>query len=782
VSVTATTGAVRLLGFNQLPRAGTNRNTGAVLDGNTPLPGASAMDSATLYSHVQIGHGQSAESAPLTGAGISTDANLQGFFIAPATVANLYDASNATFANPAFTTPGTSVRNVRPEMSTTGDISVFAGGTVQVRDNMGYDAAGNWTGDPGPGIEPYLTAGGILRDVGIEVRAGNQYFSYGMIGHGGTQTYALETFSTGFNGNIDVEADKGGVLFVGGEEKRAERTWGYGYNFVQVGHGGINVQGTEQGNITLQAGQGVGAVDGDVIFRSGRMRQSYAQVGHGGQGVTRAITGNGLSDIIVTAKGDLEFTSRASGPSNVVLSGDFTDIYQVETGSAVAGNAEWAERVVGTLASGTEIPQTNSIQSNRFDTNEKYVMLGHGGNNVNYTGDFSLNNTITVTSQDGSVRFTAGDNDRDFAMIGMGGYRSGGAPNIFGADITVTADADVILDASNPGGNMVERTTMMGIPVRNGLGQIIGLGQMNDYGRGFAHFAMIGNGGYDMDGDQSGTITINAGGDVLAIAPKLSPVATVTGYTGGTIEGPSNFPASGVQNYWIGNAHALTALQEASMMQRSFQLYHGNSGASQIEHRGNVVAGSVSIDIGGSGGADLFDFDNGDGTGTLKRGADRTAAAATTVSFGTISYTTGKVTVNTTALSTPTGSATGDLEDGTGNFQRNIDYQYTHPTIGTVTIGDERTPESDMAIRPNETYLGHGRLIPGSVVLNVGGTIYRKAPGLDGTIRDAANNIFARIDYSNGRVRFAQNVNPTGGPVSADYQWRAATPIPPLSR
>jgi hypothetical protein len=271
VNVNATTGAIRLIGFNQLPRAGAagDRNTGMVLGVNTPLPNDSPMDHSTLYSHVQIGHGQSSESGPATGAALSGNAALQGFFTAPASVTNLYDASNATFVNPV-----TSVRNVRPDVSTTGDISVFAGGKVRVRDNMGYDDNGNWVADPGPGTDPYLFSGGTFRDIGIEVRAGNAAYSYGMIGHGGSESFSLETFSTGFRGDIDVEADQGGIMFVGGEEKRADRTWGYGYNFAQIGHGGRNVQGTKEGAISVLAGQGAGALDGYIIFRTGRMRQS----------------------------------------------------------------------------------------------------------------------------------------------------------------------------------------------------------------------------------------------------------------------------------------------------------------------------------------------------------------------------------------------------------------------------------------------------------------------------------------------------------------------------
>lgn len=772
VTVTATTGAVRLLGFNQLPRAGTNRNAGAVLDVNTALGNNSGMDPSTLYSHVQIGHGQSSESAPATGAALNGNTALQGFFAAPASIENLYDASNATFPNPAFTTSGANVRNVRPEGSMSGDISVFAGGTVSVRDNMGYDAAGNWTPDPGPGTEPYLTAGGILRDIGIEVRAGNQYFSYGLIGHGGTQSYALESFSTGFNGNIAVEADKGGVMFVGGEEKRADRTWGYGYNFAQVGHGGINVQGTKQGSIEVLAGQGVGATDGDIIFRSGRMRQSYTQIGHGGQEFTRSITGDALSDIIVTAKGDVEVTSRLSGPSDVILSNDYVDWAMGETGSGSAGNSELLERVVGTLASGNQIPQS-AVQGHNWDTNIKYAMIGHGGSSVNLNGVLSLNNTIEVTSQEGSVRMTAGGGDRDFTQIGHGGYRTAGTvASVVGGDITVTADEDIIVDASNPGTNMVERSSMLGIVTRDGLGNFLYAGQNQILGRGFGSYGMIGNGGYEMDGDHSGTITLNAGGDILAIGPKTLPGIAVTGYTAGYVEGPSTFPASGTQNYWIGNRHLHDTLVEASMMQRSFTLYHGNEGASEAAHRGNIVPGTVVIDLGNTGGQDLRDAPNGDGTGTLYRAASAVAgnyAVGTHgVAHGTIDYATGKVTIDSSLVT----ANNGDLENDRNSLNRNIDYQYSNTTLAAnVAINDERTAESDTAMRPNEAFLGHGRVLPGTLALNIGGTVYREAPALNGTIVNSANAVVATIDYDTGRIRFRQNVNPTAAPVSADYEW-----------
>lgn len=779
ITVTATAGAVRLIGFNQLPREGgaAERNTGNILDVNTPLGINSPMDPSTLFSHVQIGHGGSAENEPATG-GQFTQANV-------ALVPNFFDPFNNTFAN-----PGTNVNTRLPEQSLTGNINVFAGGTVRVRDNMGYDANGVWVEDPGPGTDPYLFPGGgaIFRDIGIEVRAANMFFGHGMIGHGGQSIRAIDPLSTGHTGDISVVADKGGILFVGGEEKRADRSWGFGYNFVQVGHGGRSVLGPKSGNITVTAGQGAGAIAGDIIFRSGRMRQSYAQIGHGGQDITREIVGDGTSDITVTARGNLEFTSRTSAPSDVRLSADYVDWAMGENGSGSAGNSEWAERVVGTLASGNQIPQS-SIQAQNWDTNVKYAMIGHGGNQVNYTGTFSLNNEINVSST-GNVRFTAGGGDRDFVQVGHGGYRTGGVPNILGANINLSGGGDVIFDASRPGTVMMERGALVGVVNRDSGGNFLSTGQDVAIGRGFASFAMIGNGGYDFDGDHTGNINVNAGGNFHMIGPRASTVSSVTGYTAGFVEGPSNNPASGVQNYWIGNRHTLNSLQEASSMSRSFQLYHGGGGASEPEHKGAINPGSVVIDIGSTGAVDLRDAPNGDGTGTLYRSATAIAgnyAVGTHgASYGTINYATGQVTVNTTAVT----ANNGDLENDRNQLNRNIDYTYAHPTLGNVVINDERTPESDSALRPNEAFLGHGRVMPGSVTLNIGGTLYVENPALNGEIRSVtatasipANTVVATVDYDTGRLRFRSfvdasapanriTVNPSGTlAVSADYQW-----------
>ncbi|MEZ5434502.1 MAG: hypothetical protein R3F31_25715 [Verrucomicrobiales bacterium] len=326
---------------------------------------------------------------------------------------------------------------------------------------------------------------------------------------------------------------------------------------------------------------------------------------------------------------------------------------------------------------------------------------------------------------------------------------------------------------------MDERTTMLAIVNRDAGGNYLSLGQVNPVGRGFASFGMIGNGGYDFDGDHSGDITVKAHDNLYMIGPK-SEVVGVESYVGGKIEGPSNFPASGTQNYWIGSVHTLTALQEATMMQRSFQLYHGNAGASETAHKGNIVAGTLVLDVGGTGGVDIRDASNGDGTGTLYRSATAIAgnyAVGTHgLAYGTIDYATGKVTLNTSAIA----ANNGNLEDGTGNFQRNVTYSYTHPTLGTVAITSttpERTPESDMAIRPNESYVGNGRILAGSFSLVVDGdssgggrAVYQDFLA-DGNIRDSKDQIVGNIDYATGRVTIRRNINAAADEVVANYSY-----------
>src|SRR5690606_30927092 len=131
-------------------------------------------------------------------------------------------------------------------------------------------------------------------------RAGNRHWYYAMIGHGGTNHTATNASdvtpdfgedavlpfvapvlaaSTGFHGNIRVEVDQGSFVATGGDSFRSASSWGFGYNFVRVGHGGDTARGDKGGTISILAGQGAGAVAGDILFTAGRMNRSHAHIG-----------------------------------------------------------------------------------------------------------------------------------------------------------------------------------------------------------------------------------------------------------------------------------------------------------------------------------------------------------------------------------------------------------------------------------------------------------------------------------------------------------------------
>ncbi len=89
-----------------------------------------------------------------------------------------------------------------PNGSMSGAITVTSKGTVEVRDTMGYDDAGVWHEDRGPGIDVQNVSDADLvatRDVGIRVWAGNGQEFYGQIGHGGNSWRANSTGATGFS-------------------------------------------------------------------------------------------------------------------------------------------------------------------------------------------------------------------------------------------------------------------------------------------------------------------------------------------------------------------------------------------------------------------------------------------------------------------------------------------------------------------------------------------------------------------------------------------------------
>lgn len=764
VTVIATTGGVRMLGFNQMPRTG-GVNTGVYLDPNTPTQLGSGADDPSFFNGVQIGHGGYLSAGPEVLA-VNDDGAASGLTYAAGTLP-------ARDLIPGF--------KERPDASMLGNINVFAGGTMTLRD----------IGDTGPGIDP-LFAPGTNRQVGLQIWAGNGQGAYGQIGHGGINHFSNNGLVaannggtelqggilTGTRGDISVVADQGGILAVGGEERRSSQDDGFGFNFVQIGHGGSNVSNFRddngnttttatlqwdfnagfEGNIDVMAGQGAGAPAGagDILFRSGRMRQSWAMIGHGGSDSRANIAGDGTSNIGVTASGTIEFTSRESGPTEFWLSRDYVDARVVDLNASGVGELM---NFAGTAGTATRIPQTGTVRAYAYDTQVKFAKVGHGGNNFSESNNvlnlYSLNNSVTVTAQGGGVAFTAGDRDVDFIQIGHGGYDGTGnstlnEASVAGGGILVTAAGDIVFDASNAGLVAQQRTTNLGVPVFDGSGNVIGLGGVTDRAFGFGTFAMIGHGGREIDGDFSGDIDVTAtnGGNLHMIGAAGATVTRVDGFTGRFLEGPSS------ETGMFGAAHAQTDLVEATMKARSFTLFHGNSGAATI--RGAIVPGTVRID---SDNPDLGDFD---GDGLLKNASGGSV-------YGTVDYATGRVTIF------------DRVRTDDNSFQRNIDYSYNNGG-SPQAIDDERSPESDAALRANQAYLGHGGILPGSVSIvidadnNGGGRKVFTDPFGNGVLYNEQTLAVGSIDYNSGRLIF-EGVNTATGDSDADGEFDLGTAV-----
>ncbi|MBL9158665.1 MAG: filamentous hemagglutinin N-terminal domain-containing protein [Verrucomicrobiales bacterium] len=491
ISVTATTGAIRLQAHNQAIREG-DLNFGTIVGPNTPTPINNGSDSSNLTSFVQIGHGG---------------------------VSRALHAAGGTFIMPG----GTNVNNIVPDASMTGDINVSSAGTYV-----------DLTNAEGP--------------IGLLLRAGNRNTFLAMIGHGGTNHNAVNAAvqtpnfggaavlpfgvvpvaaSTGYNGNISVEAKTGSIVATGGDDFRSDRVWGYGLNFARIGHGGDTVRGNKGGTINVSAGQGAGALSGDILFTAGKQFRSHAQIGHGGWDSDGNILGGANSaDINVTAQGTISFVSPPSGTKDALgLSTDYAYWWFAN-------------------ASPTGAPQTG--QPGFWQTEDRFVMLGHGG----YASTLVMPNRqdITVTSgtgdlanadrraDTGGINFISGDMERDFAQLGHGGHSSGANnPDGYTGNINVTANGGGLnFDGSVFGAQGIVRATNISLngtdlATTNGTAAPVVVTRGN--GGGFEAYVQLGHGGYANRGVHSGDITVNAWGGIDFLAAPVAPAISRTGNT-----------------------------------------------------------------------------------------------------------------------------------------------------------------------------------------------------------------------------------------------------------
>jgi filamentous hemagglutinin family protein len=493
ITVIANTGAIRLVSHTQAVRSG-DLNSGFIITGSTPTPASNTSDDSNTHSAVQIGHG--GNYADLAAAGGN------------------------------FSLPGGGNVTLVGNNSATGDINVSAGGTYR---------------DP---EDP-------TSRVGIKIEAGNRGRYYAQIGHGGinhnaTATAAAINYSGGTNpfgaqtraasvgylGNISVDAKLGDLVVSGGDAFRADRVWGYGFNYSRIGHGGDTARGTKAGNVTVSAGQTAGATDGDINLRAGRMYRSHAQLGHGGFDSAGAVMGyNSISGtavesantaaITVIARGDISFISPPAGEVD-----------------ALNLSVDWANWWF----------DNNGNQQGSWQVEDRWVLLGHGGRSGVSTIASRQDITVTAGTGDlanadgdvstGGITFVAGDSTRDFAQLGHGGWTVGANDvNGFTGDIRVTANGGGIrFDASILGIQGSERRTdvtydgvnlVSALPRRDGNGNPVAGGNApsadTGIGRGAAAYAQLGHGGYATRGINVGDIIVNAWGGIDFVAAPAAP-------------------------------------------------------------------------------------------------------------------------------------------------------------------------------------------------------------------------------------------------------------------
>ncbi len=579
IIVTATTGAIRAEAHNQVIRDG-DVNFGTPIPDDQVVPVGNVSDNTYYGSYVHIGHGGQ---------------NAGG----PSTVGR-------------FTMPGGSVvGNIMPDNSTTGDITVYAGGT--------------YTSPTDPGNR-----------IGIMLRAGTGLRTHAMIGHGGNYMYATNTAdqtpnfgagaatpfgtptlaaSTGFIGKVHVEADTGDLVVQGGDNTRPSTTSGYRYAYAKIGHGGYVTKGAKDGTITVLAGQGAGAVGGNIRFRAGGMEDGFAQLGHGGYDSDGDILGSDNSaEIVVTARGGISFVSPEGGPTDGVLSGDWEGTYNASP----------------------------------FGVGRRWIMLGHGGYAA--TTVMPGRQDITVTSgtgdvgnadgnkETGGILFVAGDTDFSFAQLGHGGYSSS-ANNEYGftGDIVIRAlGGGIRFDGSVIGAQTSASTTAS---LNGATAETVTKG----VGQGRYSYAQLGHGGHGSRGVHSGTIDIETWGGVEFLGAAASPITQRTVTTA-----PIDAALKAGTNVWVILADLRTTATGRQMPGIYANIVPGTVEIVLRDASGNVVdtitdvpgegTGLTAVLVRASDGATVGEVDYDDGQVRFT-GSDYTgswAGTGATTTYGSI--------------------------------------------------------------------------------------------------------------------------------------------------
>lgn len=296
--------------------------------------------------------------------------------------------------------------------------------------NGGYDADqpdGNATLGNGGDISVVSLEGDIL------FNAGNQNYSYALLGHGGYVTQGTNI------GDIQVLALDGSVEITAGTRSG---TW------AMIGHGARDATGNHTGAIR------VGAAGGDVRVSAGIGSVAYAQIGHGGY----ATKGDKDGEIIVRAAGEVALTASSGtapyamiGHGGYDADGNYDGDIIVSSGSGSLGTF-LGMGLFDDLGDYDAFKMSDDIQfADGFDghdgvtltggsASESFAMIGHGGRssgNANSTNAAEMKGKIGVEAA-GDIVLAGGGGTRSYTQIGHGGYEANTI------DLTLSGDISVI--------------------------------------------------------------------------------------------------------------------------------------------------------------------------------------------------------------------------------------------------------------------------------------------------------------------------------------------------
>ncbi|MBU6303594.1 MAG: filamentous hemagglutinin N-terminal domain-containing protein, partial [Verrucomicrobia bacterium] len=381
-----------------------------------------------------------------------------------------------------------------------GDINVYAKGNLVANNAVlpGTDWRYLQIGHGGrlvsatAGVQDRRLTGDITVSVagGILAQSGGTNNGWFKIGHGG-KADGVDTRVNAY-GNINVTAS--GMTFQVNSALTAVNA--LADNFIQVGHGGINVRGEHAGNVNLTATSGDITVLGTRINQSvpagtaaDTVARNFFQVGHGGFN----------SDHLFALPTD--FNSRS------VVGDEITTIDELrqavldgeDLGGAYATALGLLSRRDGT---GAYVPRTSG-------------KLGHAGN-------------ISVLAN-GSITLEAGGRFQAYAQIGHGGLFTAGQHGSWNYDGLPGADGNISVVATQGRvaltRNMVE-VSSAGAPVAT---------------LGTQAYVQVGHGGYFSTGGANGNVNVSAGGGNVSLYGGQSNAFAKIGH-------------GGIANYDIGTA------------------------------------------------------------------------------------------------------------------------------------------------------------------------------------------------------------------------------------